>query len=189
VKNFRYCELYFVMATNAIGKLRSTQTCRQYPPPVVALNIMSTCTRPGGGKVRSISQNAIIAAHIIASHARSPCRATFKDSTVRAFCLGILASALIISSVAAHAAARAGATLSVSTTVIEACFAPNVPGFGAHSGSTTVKVACSTGGPFNVTLQGNTAGPPHGELSLNSGSYTLHYTGASAAALMVSIEY
>ncbi len=108
---------------------------------------------------------------------------------MRAFCLGILASALIISSVAAHAAARAGATLSVSTTVIEACFAPNVPGFGAHSGSTTVKVACSTGGPFNVTLQGNTAGPPHGELSLNSGSYTLHYTGASAAALMVSIEY
>jgi len=130
-------------------------------------------------------------------HSRSPCSATLKDATVRAQYLGILASALIFSCVAAHAAASAGATLSVSTTVVDTCnfsaapmvFAPYVPGFGANVGSTAVKVACSSGGPYNVILRGNSEGPIHGERSLTAGNYTLHYTGTPAGVIMVSIEY
>jgi len=88
----------------------------------------------------------------------------------------------------AHAAPSAG-TLSVSTTVAEVCsvstapmvFAPHGPVSGAQSGFTTLRVACSTAGPFNVTLDG--------KQSLTNGSYTLHYSGTGADAIMVSIEY
>jgi len=107
---------------------------------------------------------------------------------VRAPYFCILASALIFCIGDAHAAPSSG-TLSVSTTVVEACnfstapmvFAPHVPVSGAQSGSTTLRVACSTGGPFNVILDG--------KQSVTNGSYTLHYSGSGADAMMVSIEY
>lgn len=107
---------------------------------------------------------------------------------MRAPYLFILASTLMLCIGGARAAPSAG-TLSVSTTVAEVCsvstapmvFAPQGPVTGAQSGSTTLRVACSTAGPFNVTLDG--------KQSLANGSYTLHYGGTSADAIMVSIEY
>jgi spore coat protein U-like protein len=107
---------------------------------------------------------------------------------VRAPYFCILVSALILCIGEVRAAPSAG-TLSVSTTVAEACklstapmvFAPHVPVIGAQSGSTTLRVTCSTGGPFNVDLDGRQ--------SLTNGSYTLHYSGSGADPIMVSIEY
>jgi hypothetical protein len=123
-------------------------------------------------------------------------RCHLEESAVRAPSLCILASAVIVSILAARTG-TAGALLSVSVTVVDSCgfsvapmvFAPSVPGIGAQSGSTTLKVVCSTGSPFHVTLRGDTAGPPQGERSLTNGSYTLKYTGTSAGAIMMSIEY
>jgi hypothetical protein len=43
MSKFRYCELYFVMASDAIGKLRSTQTL---PPLSLGALLHRTLCRP-----------------------------------------------------------------------------------------------------------------------------------------------
>ena len=94
------------------------------------------------------------------------------------------AAGALLSLRVAGRAATTNTSLSVTANVANTCsvsaatlvFPPYLAGAGAQTGTTTVKVSCVKGSPFNVGLGfGNTTGSSYSPRLLSNGANTLQY--------------